>query len=290
LPRKLRSGPRLALAISGLCLFAALAWASLSRTQPTVLESREKKPETDLLHRLRTARPGRPVLLVGPDLPPRWSKIVLGEDAAKLIARKGELLWLNTPAICLLEVVPPDPGRGDYRLTVELAQTDGEAVSQAGLYAGREEVPFAGGVGQCLLQATYCERSFEEPNARDDPFLILGIGYLRELKIGAIHPHRMQLPGSIRLPSSTRTRDGQPYRTVVLEVRKDGTGIGSTNRPSSMTTHARQLFLYQFFRRKLPDLKNHQPGFSPAGGAGLAVFRGAIVVRRLLFEPLPVRR
>ena len=116
-----------------------------------------------------------------------------------MTSKKGHPLWLITPAICLLELAPPDPKRGDYRLTVELAQTDGEAVSMVGLYAGRKELRGNQDSGQTVIQAAFCEPKIENLAVKPpaDPLLALATLYLKES-----HEEAAQL---FRAPRSART-------------------------------------------------------------------------------------
>jgi serine/threonine protein kinase len=295
--RKVRTRPRSALALSCLGLLALVAALLLSqgKKEPAPLpeagkpEALGKQRFVGQLHRLR---PGESLPLLAPGKRFRWSRFVLGEDAAKLTFKNDEPAWMNTPAIFLLELLPPDPDRGDYRLTVELAHTDGEAVSQAGVYAGRTEFPHPGGLGRTFLQATYCEPLVEGLNVKppDDPWLTLATGYISESKTGELSPHRQQVQQKIVLPANAARSGGVPLRTIVFDVCSTEAGIAPAQGPGKSAPRNELLDWFRFLSKARPELKPHQPDFSPAGGAGLVVYRGTIVVQRVLYEPLPTRR
>ncbi len=297
--RKVRTRPRSALALVCLGLFAVagLLLLSQSRNTPAPAPSPEPEPgktaaltQEKFAGQLRRVRAGEAVELVTAGHRPRWSRMVLGEDAAKLTIKQKEPAWLNTPSIVLLELLPPDPARGDYRLTVEMAHTDGEAVSRAGIYAGRSQFLHRGGTGHTLMQATFSEPAVENLNVKPpaDPLLLLKTTYLNEAE--AAMPFLGPAQVKLVLPANPVRYANIPYRTIVVDVRSTQMSIATAQGPAQSTPREKLFFWFRFLDRTRPELKTHQPDFSPAGGAGLVVFRGTIVVQRVLFEPLPARR
>jgi serine/threonine protein kinase len=290
--RGVKVRPRPALALSCLGLLAVAALLLLSQSKPAASpEPGGSDAASSFAAVIGRAQPGETVPLVVPGKRLRWSGFVLGSDEAKLTIRKAEPAWLNTPSICMLELLPPDPARGDYRLSVTLAHTDGEAVSQVGVYAGRKDLPHNAGIGQSLVQATFCEPLVERLDVKPpaDPRLTLATVYLSEDR-GSIPNHRVQTRRQITLPAEQAHLGAVPFRTLILEVRSGETSIGRANGPVATSPRKELLWHFQFLRRNRPELKLHQPDFSPAGGAGLIIYRGTIVVQRVLFEPLPARK
>ena len=249
------------------------------------------RAETRLTTLLRRAEPGKAIPLIPSWKPQPWYRMVLGEQKAKLTLEKGEPLWLNTPGYCLLELVPPDPERGEFRLTLELAHTDGEAVSQMGVYAGRGEWPTPQGAGHSLLDATFCDPAFAIQGIKNPatPSLTLETAYFEETREGVVNHSRIRMSGTIHLPAGRPLAGGKVYRTLILDVRRGGIRIGSLNDAVQTDPRKGPLFYFNLMRLRKPELKLHQPDFSPRGGAGLIVVRGTLVVRRVLFESLARR-
>jgi hypothetical protein len=297
--RKVRTRPHSALALTcfGLFAVAGLLLLSQSTNKPTPALAPPPEPgKTEALSQekfagqLRRVRAGQALELVTAGHRPRWSRMVLGEDAAKLTVKQKEPAWLNTPTIVLLELLPPDPARGDYRFTVDMAHTDGEAISLTGVYAGRSDFPHPGGVGHSIVQAVYCEPAVEGLNVKPpaDPLLQLKTAYLNDGKTGMISPFLGPAQLKVVLPANAARIAKIPYRTIVLEVRSTQLGIATTQAAAQATPRQKLLFWFRFLDRTRPELKAHQLDFAPTGGAGLVVFRGTIVVQRVLYEPLRV--
>ena len=97
---------------------------------------------------------------------PLWARVVAGEDQAKLTHKPGQVLWLHTPGRCLVELLPADPRRTDYRLSIELTTEAHSAKVRAGLYVAHREgrhwetPPGAGG------QHAFVEAAFPEPSEK----------------------------------------------------------------------------------------------------------------------------
>jgi serine/threonine protein kinase len=295
--RKVQTRPRSALVLSclGLLTVVALLLLAQGRNAPAPSPEPGKSEavtEGQFAGALRSVRAGEALPLIVPGKRFRWSRFVIGEDRTKLTIKPGEPAWLDTRDIFLLELVPPDPARGDYRLTVELAHTDGEAVSHVGVYAGRSDFPHPDGVGHSFVQATYCEPLVEGLNVKPpaDPVLTLATGYLSQAKTGELSPHRQQMKSKIALPANPARYGGVPYRTIVVDVRSSETAVASAQGLAESSPRKDLLFWFRFLGRSRPEVKAHQPDFSPAGGAGLVVYRSTIVVGRVLYEPLPARR
>src|SRR5262249_2119159 len=195
--------------VGGLVSWRAL-WAG--RPEPQKPSGAER-----LRVRLAQAAPGRPVKLLGEGLagdPP----LVVGEPYARYLDRPGECPWLNTPSICLMELLPPDPCPGDYRLTAELAHTAAAGLSRHGLYAGYS--PHAaddGTITHAFFQASFCDPQFVPAVVQDgrDPLLTPGLVVLTTERNGQIKNHH-HLGAGVARPLPGRQREhGVIDRTFV---------------------------------------------------------------------------
>jgi hypothetical protein len=232
------------------------------------------------------------VLLGGREQAPA-ARVALGEDVTKLTFRPGKPPWMNTPGVCLLELLPADPKRGDYRLTIEMAQVDGEAVSQAGLYAGRLAQQVGKATVHSVIQATFCEPELEDaflpgrPRPRQAP-LVLAAAVFIDRASETLSPHRMQLPARLLLPDIPRDRHGARFRTFHLDVRARSWAVGAPGVATAAAPRSWAELHLRVLRRRVPELAKHAPDLSATGGAGIVVWRGSVIVKRVLYEPLPV--
>jgi serine/threonine-protein kinase len=271
-----------ALLLGGLLLAPAPVGPGASHRRPT--------DEERLRAVLARARPGHPVVLLDSRTQVPLARVVLGEDETKLTFRPGKQPWMNTPGVCLFELLPADPKRGDYRLTVEMAQVDGEAVSQVGLYAGRLAQQVGKATVHSFVQATFCEPELEEmflpgkAPPRQAPLVLAAAVFIdREDTLGN---HRMALPGRFLLPDVPRGKEGR-FRAYHLDVRAKSWAVGAPGGTAATAPRSAADLGFRVLRRRVPEVANHVPNLSPTGGAGIVIWRSALLVKRVLYEPLP---
>ncbi len=236
------------------------------------------------------AAPGRPVALYVRGQPPVWANLVVGKRETVVAAEPGKALSLGTHWVCLYELLPPDPRRGGYRLTVEMRHGISDFGFAVGPYVGREEHPLANGTGHTFALLGFC-----------DPELLKELGQPLQLPGRAglalyyVEPHgddppihrRMMCGPGVPLKEFGRPGPGKTaWRTLVIEARADSIRIrcGEAEAGSKPIPFLQKLF--RVSTRREPRLKTVQPGYAPSGGAGLFVIGGAIEVRRALVEPL----
>jgi hypothetical protein len=284
-----------ALTALGAVLFAVaglVVWLSLPGKRQ-VAEA-EKPTRAELLRqRLAQAEPGRPVTLLGEGGLPGTPPLVVGEAPARYLD-PGKRLWLNTPSVRLMELLPPDPDRGDYRLTVELAHVDGEAVSRAGLYAGHSTRESGELTTHAFFQAAFCDPQFMPDGGQDgqDPLLTPGLVVLQTERNGHVKTNWQSVAGTAGpLPGRPRER-GVIDRTFALEMR-----AGEVPRvviPGRAAETAEHLYLVKdllrMARLHLPEARERGLDLTPAGGAGIAVWCGAVSIVSVSYEPLPPRQ
>jgi hypothetical protein len=241
------------------------------------------------------AQPGEPLELVVEKQKPRWLKVILGGDEARVFREPGKLLSISTHGNCLLELLPPRANRGDFRLSVQMRHNDG--IGFSGTYFGRNEHPVAGETGHALVYATYSEPALRDQPPRGQeqelgPEVGLFLGFL-------YHDHKIDFIRSVSLPAASGVRLGPapfqnlrgPWRAFTVEVCTKGSRIHAGERAGPRASSADLTRFFRLLQRRTPFLKPlPPPAFSPAGGVGLYVYKGNIEIRSVRFEPLTPRR
>jgi hypothetical protein len=271
-----RRAPVTALLGTALLLFASALALAAERPPPPP----PPDPAEQLRALLRQAAPGKPVVLYKKGRQPRWSKFELGAGLSKAVFPPGKKrpALVSSPWFGLLELVPPDPQRGDYRLHVVLTPVPGDELTYYGLYAGRKPFVHATGRGHTLLTATFPGHDLRRPppvDTRVYPALLS----IFQPKEGAINNFRTPLN-----PSAVVV-EGTP-RAFALEVRRGEARVVSGERHAAALPVVLALGL-RLHEKWLPQMKGHRPDLSPTGGAGLILCRGMVHVERIVYEPLP---
>jgi hypothetical protein len=238
----------------------------------------------------RRARPGKPVLLFVRGQQPTYSALVVGKGDTAVSADPGKNLALATYWACLYELLPPDPHRGPYRLTVELRHGISDFGSAVGPYVGREEHPVGARRAHTFAYLGFCDPELLRALGRPHRFpgrAGLSLGYVEPR--GDDPPVHRQLacgPGVPLRDFGRRAPHLTPWRTLVIEARRDSFRVGCGDAEADSKPLP---FLQKMFRvstRYEPRLHTVQPAYPPSGGAGLYVIGGAVEVRRALVEPL----
>src|SRR5205807_4347150 len=128
---------------------------------------------------------------------------------------------------CVYELLPPDPRRGPYRLTVELRHSNSSKGTAVGLYIGRQEHVLAQGVVQTFVQFGFVEPELlrllhQQVDDRARGWLnVVSVEPRREEppRIGFLSPGP-----NVPLPASPRT-DKMPWRTLIVESRRDSIAV-----------------------------------------------------------------
>jgi hypothetical protein len=274
------AGVLLAAAAAALVALALLAPAPPAAAESSPDESARKRLQSTL----RRARPGKPVELFSQGRAPARAVFAVGGDSSRLVVKPDRLPWVDAPAPCLLELLPPDPERGPYLLTVEMAQTDGEGISQVGVYAGHRPRPVGDGTTtHGFVQATWCEPRFE--GRKVAPELALGLAWFHERPLlGPTIPGRFDAAARLRMPACP-IEQGLEFRTVTIEARPGRMGVAVPGAAPVTASRAELELVFRILGPKTPALAGYTFDVSPEGGAGLVVWRGAVVVRRAAYEP-----
>ena len=276
--RRLRPAPVL-LVLLGVLLAGLLGLGSAPATEKDRLAAL-----------LSHARPGKPVVLLDGGAP-RWGHLTLSAETTRLNLAALPGPWLNTPSICLWELLPPDGRRKDFRLLVEMAHGDGADFGQVGLYAGHTPQRLGKDIVHTLIQATYCDPMVEDRGHPVRPRipLVLACAVLVEPAVGPLRPHRVQLPlpAPFAMPFTPADRDSNRFCTFCLEVRERGWGMKVPGQGETGAKRDSLGFGLRLLRHSVPEVPAAVPDLSSRGGAGIVVWRGSVTVRRVLYEPLP---
>jgi len=117
--------------------------------------------------------------------------------------------------------------------------------------------------------------------------LSLRLAWFLERPHKASIPNRFTTAARLLLPNVAPAEEGQEFRTITIEVRPDGMGIAVPGRAPEMASRAQLERAPPFLRHKSPELAGYSFDVSPEGGAGLVLWRGAVEVRRAVYEPVP---
>ena len=193
----------------------------------------------------------------------------------------------STPNRCLLELLPPDPGRGPFRLLVELSHDDGDIDSAAGLYGGYRQQAKGNQTIHTFVQAVFCESALKAPNKPpplDGPRLRLDLVGFIEQSNDEIPFHRAR--SELTIPLGAPAGFPHPARvlSLTMQPRRPGFSVGG-DRPVWLEPPRRDLTVMMLRRR--PELKGVVPELEPTAPAGLVLWRGSITLLRVMYEPLP---
>jgi hypothetical protein len=290
--RLARLAPRRAAAwaMGGLALLAAvlaLAWIPYAgRQQPELTEAEAERRALAWVRKAEDeARPGAPLRLLDEGQGPRWRRAVLGEDVAKVLDKPGKPFGLSTTTTCLLELLPPRPGRGPFRLVVRMRQGVVTGLGEVGVYFGRRGVPSPGGAGHSLAQVTYSKPHLALKPGKPAA-LLLPVGYLAENRANVIRPLRQPTDARLPLPAEPPHPTWGPWRVFAVEVTERGGRLVAGGAAKEWRAGADLRLHFEPLRRLAPELTHHQPDLSPSGGLGLYVSGGSVGVDQVDFEPL----
>jgi hypothetical protein len=122
-----------------------------------------------------------------------------------------------------------------------------------------------------------------------DPPLTPGLVVIVTERNGDVRSNHHHGAGMARpLPGRLRER-GVADRTFVLEVRQgEPPLVVIPGRFSDQAVHLELMKVWA--RRRMKEARDHGLATTPAGGAGVTVWRGAVSVASVTYEPLPPRR
>ena len=240
------------------------------------------------------ARPGKPLIVLEPNRPLRWSHVEVG-NPGEVVPNRGKGLGISTLSVCMLEVLPPNPRRGSFRFSVRMRHTDALRAGGVGLYFGRETHHAAGKRGHSFVRLEFAEtplRILAGENLQQMPpeqinNVQLGIGYVRE-------------PGNDRPPNVLRhterfaplalkgQADRMPWRTLTVEMTSAVVRVlVEQQQPRELRRPQDLRASFRIFQHLHRDLRDLAPAFSLGGGIGVFVFGGAAEIESIQWEPLP---
>jgi serine/threonine-protein kinase len=267
---------RWAVALGMIGLAALLAGIVLwMRNQPA---RQGPSPQEELETVLASAQPGVPVEIFGPHQPLRWFEEVMPKGAPETKAVPGEPLKITTGQVCLVEMVPPKPDRPDFRLTVAMRLVDFYGMTYGGAYFGRREINDWVKPGQAYAQATFREDRPQKPGRGPD--LLLNGVFMETAANGKLFSSTTKTNVLLSLPPEPASQMERPWKKFSLDVTSRGVRIQTDGKPSRWAQRA------EVTRAAKPQMPGYVPTteFSPAGGAGICVFRGSGEVQRVTFQ------
>jgi hypothetical protein len=239
------------------------------------------------------ARPGKPLSVLEPNRPLRWSRVEVG-NPGEVVFNPGKGLGISTLSVCMMEVLPPNPRRVSFRLTVRMRHTDAIRAGGVGLYLGRETHRAAGKRGHSFVRLEFTEPSLRvlagENLQQVPPAQInqaaLGIGYIRE-------PGGEQQPNVFRdserfAPLDPKGQVGlTPWRTLAVEMTPSVVRfLVEQQQPRELRRPQELRASFRVFQHLSRDLRDLAPAFPLGGGIGVFVFGGAAEIQSIQWEPM----
>ncbi len=267
-----------------LLLLPALLFLGVTAGSP----GRERGSRADLNAVLARARPGSPAEIWSVARPPVWRPLAIGSGRSLVDAAPGRYGTLDTRGWMMLELLPPDPGRGPYRLRVEIRQSaGGEFSSRLGLYACHALGRYKGDTVHRCIDVGFDEPAFQvrrvpRPGpARAD---LCSSSHVVELSgVRSSSVERYATPAGV---APDRPPLGLPFRPLVLEVTRDGVAASADGVAFVRVPWADwgEAFARQEGRNEM--FRGQPRPAGPSQAAGILVIRAVAEVRSVTYEPL----
>jgi serine/threonine-protein kinase len=239
------------------------------------------------------ARPGKPLSVLEPNRPLRWSRVLVG-NPGEVVTNPGKCLGISTLSACMLEVLPPNPRRGSFRFTVRMRHTDAIRAGGVGLYLGRETRLAAGKRGHSFVRVQFAEpplRVLAGENLQQVPpnqinTVQLGIGYVREP--GGDRPPNVLRHTERFTPLALKDQAGQsPWRTLGVEMTPRVVRLLVEQQQPCELRRPQDLHAsFRIIQHRNRDLSDLTSEFPLGGGIGVFVFGGAAEIQSIQWAPL----
>lgn len=261
-------------------LLLALFGLLIPAPAPTPRRSEPPLTQETLLAEEAACGPNRPLILLSPQGRLRWANLVLGEYPQKPVRPKSDFLSLETLSLALLEILPPNPARRGGRLLVEMRQNHGDELSVVGVYLGRREHFTNRGTCHSLVEATFDEMMGISPVP-----LEIASRCLVDRGAFTVVPHRATTEATLLLPSDQRMRKVGRWRTFSFDLKADSVTVGLKDGASVKVARNDFVSAFRRMQKNQPELAELPLTYAPKGGLGLYVYKAAVDIRRLEFEP-----
>jgi serine/threonine-protein kinase len=230
----------------------------------------------------RLAR-GESVTLIGPTGPPRWSRVLVGEEPAKLSTARNRPFQIHTLSLCLVELLP-DPQRERYRFRVEVRHDDTEkgSVAEVGLFFGYSRQ----GADHCFAQLAFNERSDKKIMLQGNPIQLRLHSYgepgpLRDNYAASVSPAFLQpIGGKNVVPEAS-------WHRLEVEVTPDDIRGQWDNKVIGPWTRQKRTVDERLLQRNPTTPLAVRPEVAPRQPLGLYVYWGVAAFRNAVVEPLP---
>ncbi len=245
-----------------------------------------------------------PVTLIGEQGPPAYYSIRSGDESTKVSISADGSFSVHSWSVCLLELLP-DPRRQGYRFRVRVRHENSDMPGVVGIYFAHRAFP--GPINEYHLFGgmTYNDiRSAKDYVERFPPDVAAKLNAPREnhvhLGVGVTGEHQRGVPweylpavcaGAPFLPRNENNRTWRDLEVVVSPEGVIGTRDGQAVGFLSAADARRNLGnIVNVAAKRNPDnpfLKGIDPSYSPGGGLGLLVYRGAASFQSAVVTPLP---
>jgi serine/threonine protein kinase len=210
-----------------------------------------------------------------------WSKNIVGTDPRKKSTDRSQNLKLETFALSVLEILPPNPRRKAGRLVIEMRQCDGDELSLVGAYVGRRRNAHPLGAFHSMIEATYDDMM--EPN---DFHLTLEARCVTDRREMTSVPHRAQMPLRLAMRAVDPRDDNSYWRTLICDFGSEGMVVSIQDGIKEQYSANDLDAAFTRIQRRNRDLAGTHLMYDPSGGIGIYIYKASLEVRRIEFIPL----
>jgi serine/threonine-protein kinase len=241
-------------------------------------------PQRAARDNLQRLERGESVTLIGETGGPRWSRWVLGKEVSS--EPEGDVYTIGSGDRHLLELMAAPPARG-YVFSAEVRHNSDFQGARVGLYVAYEARESPGGTEHSWAALTFNDHDPSVPKRGGPPETRAQL-YGERCRPPALLGFPAKPTLTVAFPALQPSVPPMPWRPFKIRLTPDDVQVwcaGLTAGPRPLS-ELRDDFETVNALLKLQGEPELRPGFTPAGGIGLYVYRASASFRRVVIEPL----